>query len=63
MRTKRIMHGKRRKRSSCLKKTEEIKIAMPEPNYAPTEDTKFNPMDQASSGLSQNKMNIERDKQ
>ena len=62
MRTRRYMHGKRRRRSS-LKKTEEIKIATPEPNYAPVEGDKFNPMDQAASNLEQKDMNIERDKQ
>ena len=34
-----------------------------DPNYAPTENQKYNPMEQASSGLSQKDMNIERDKQ
>jgi hypothetical protein len=41
-----------------------VEVVMRKPeNYAPTESEKYNPMEQASSGLSQNKMNIERDKQ
>ena len=62
MKSRRIMHGKRRKRSSCLKKTEEITIAMPEPNYAPTESEVLNPMDQAANRLEDKDMNLERDK-
>ena len=79
MRTRRIMHGKRRRRSALkflgaigsivksLKKnrssSEKQMVQGVDPNYAPTESEKYNPMEQASSGLSQNKMNIERDKQ
>jgi hypothetical protein len=70
MRSRRMMNGKRRKRSSCLNKTEKhdigagVEVVMRKPeNYAPTESEKYNPMEQASSGLSQNKMDIERDKQ
>ncbi len=79
MRTRRFMHGKRRRRSALkflgaigaivkgLKKnkpdSEKQMVQGVDPNYAPTESEKYNPMQQASSGLSQNKMNIERDKQ
>ena len=79
MMTRRIMHGKRRRRSALkflgaigaivkgLKKnksgSEKQMVQGVDPNYAPTESEKYNPMEQASSGLSQNKMNIERDKQ
>ncbi len=70
MKSRRTMHGKRRKRSSCLKKTRQvidgyfggdIKPA-PTQNYAPTESEKYNPMDQAANRLEDKDMNIERDK-
>jgi len=61
MRSRRIMHGKRRKRSSCLKKTEEISIAVPEQNYEPTGETVYNPMDAGADRLKDKNMNIERE--
>ncbi len=80
MRTRRFMHGKRRRRKSALPMLGAIGAMIKglkknkpgsgkqmvqgvDPNYAPTESEKYNPMEQASSGLSQNKMDIERDKQ
>ena len=80
MRTRRTMHGKRRRRSSLkflgggigaiIKKIKKIRsgsekqmVQGVDPNYAPTENQKYNRMEQASSGLSQKDMNIERDKQ
>ena len=79
MRTRRTMHGKRRRRSSLkflgaigpivksIRKkrsgSEKQMVQGVDPNYAPTENQKYNPMEQASSGLSQKDMNIERDKQ
>ena len=54
------MHGKRRRRSSCLKKTEEISIAVPEQNYEPTGETVYNPMDAGATRLKDKNMNIER---
>ena len=64
------MHGKRRKRSSCLKKTEKhdigagVEVAMREPeNYAPTEQNTYNPMDASAQGLKDKDMNIERQEQ
>ena len=79
MRTRRTMHGKRRRRSSLkflgaigaivksirkkMSGSEKQMVQGVDPNYAPTENQKYNPMEQASSGLSQKDMNIERDKQ
>ena len=79
MRTRRTMHGKTRRRSSLkflgaigaivksIRKkrsgSEKQMVQGVDPNYAPTENQKYNPMEQASSGLSQKDMNIERDKQ
>ena len=59
MRSRRIMHGKRRKRSSCLKKVETEVVE----NYTPTEQETYNPMDAGAQRLVDNDMNIERQKQ
>lgn len=68
MRSRRIMHGKRRKRSSCLKKTQKydigagVEVAMKEPeNYAPTEQDTYNPMNAGAERLKDKNMNIERE--
>ena len=56
------MNGKRRRRSSCIKKVEmqaEGQVRE-EKNYAPTESEIHNPMEQASVGLARKVMEINR---
>ena len=63
---RRIMHGKRRKRSSCLKKKKiegyfggDIE---PVENYQPANEEKYDPTKTAASQYQQKDMNIEREK-
>ena len=66
MRSRRIMHGKRNRRSSCLKKKIEgyfggdVEVSK---NYTPTEQETYNPMDAGAQRLVDKDMNIERQKQ
>ena len=75
MRSRRMMHGRRNRRSSCLKKTLDIGAgvevgmrdtqqdnASEEPNYTPTEQDIYNPMDAGAQRLKDKDMNIERQK-
>jgi hypothetical protein len=71
MRSRRMMHGRRNRRSSCLKMVDQESVVQPvemqdnaseEPNYTPTEQDIYNPMDAGAQRLKDKDMNIERQK-